>query len=93
MYADIFKYVNIISLIEFKFVDFMTRPLDVLDKAKEKRVIIRLKNGSEMTGVLQAFDLHLNIWLEDAEETKNDTKVKLGSILVRGDTIIFISPE
>ena len=71
----------------------MTRPLDVLDKAKEKRVIIRLKNGGEMTGVLQAFDLHLNLWLEDAEETKDDKKVKLGSILVRGDTIIFVSPE
>jgi small nuclear ribonucleoprotein len=70
----------------------MTRPLDVLDKAKEKRVIIRLKNGSELTGVLQAFDLHLNLWLEDVEETKDDKKVKLGSILVRGDTIIFVSP-
>lgn len=71
----------------------MTRPLDVLDKAKEKRVIIRLKNGTELTGVLQAFDLHLNLWLEDVEETKDDKKVKLGSILVRGDTIIFVSPS
>ncbi|MBN2203257.1 MAG: small nuclear ribonucleoprotein [Candidatus Aenigmarchaeota archaeon] len=71
----------------------MTRPLDVLDKAKEKRVIIRLKNGAELTGVLKAFDLHLNLWVEDVEETKDDKKVKLGSILVRGDTIIFVSPS
>jgi len=70
----------------------MTRPLDVLDKAKEKRVIIKLKNGSEITGVLQAFDLHLNLWLEEAEQRKDDTQIKLGTALIRGDTIIYISP-
>ena len=70
----------------------MTRPLDVLDKAKEKRVIIKLKNGAEITGVLQAFDLHLNLWLEEAEHRKDDTQIKLGTALIRGDTIIYISP-
>lgn len=68
------------------------RPLDVLDRAKGKRIILRLKNGAEVTGVLQAFDLHLNIWLEGAEEKKDDKVVKLGSALVRGDTVIFASP-
>ena len=68
------------------------RPLDVLDRAKGKRIILRLKNGSEVTGVLQAFDLHLNIWLEDAEERKDEKVTKLGSALLRGDTIIFASP-
>ena len=69
------------------------RPLDVLDKAKGKRVLIKLKNGVEITGVLQAFDLHLNIWLEEADERKNDVQVKLGSTLVRGDTVILVSPQ
>ncbi len=69
-----------------------TRPLDVLDKSKEKRVILKLKNGAEVTGVLQAFDLHLNLWLEEAEERKDDKQVKLGTVLIRGDTIIYISP-
>jgi small nuclear ribonucleoprotein len=71
----------------------MTRPLDVLDKAKEKRVIVKLKNGAEVTGVLKAFDLHLNLWLEEAEERKDDKQIRLGSTLLRGDTIIFVSPE
>ncbi len=70
-----------------------TRPIDVLERARGKKVIVRLKNGSDITGALQAFDLHLNIWLEGAEETKNGTVTKLGSVLVRGDTIILISPE
>lgn len=69
------------------------RPLDILDRAKGKRVIVKLKNGVEVTGVLQAFDLHLNLWLEDAEERKNDTQIKLGSAIVRGDTIILVSPS
>jgi small nuclear ribonucleoprotein (snRNP)-like protein len=71
----------------------MTRPLDVLDKAKGKRIIIKLKNKMEITGVLQAFDLHLNLWLEEAEATQEDTKIKIGSTLIRGDTIIYASPE
>jgi len=70
-----------------------SRPLDVLDKAKGKRVIVKLKNGSELTGVLQAFDLHLNMWLDETEERKDDKTVKLGSTLVRGDTIIYASPS
>ncbi len=69
-----------------------SRPLDVLDRAKGKRIIIKLKNGAEMTGILQAFDLHLNMWLDEAVETKDDKTIKFGSTLVRGDTIIYASP-
>lgn len=71
----------------------MDRPIDVLNNAKGKRVLIRLKKGEEISGILQALDLHLNMWLEDAEQTSNDQKVKLGTLLVRGDNIIYVSPE
>jgi small nuclear ribonucleoprotein len=68
------------------------RPLDLLDQGKGKRVLIKLKGGNEINGLLKAFDLHLNIWLEDADEISNDTKRKLGNVLVRGDNILVISP-
>ena len=68
------------------------RPIDVLERSKGKRILIRMKNNIEITGTLQAFDLHLNIWIEDAEERKEDKITKLGSTLIRGDTIIFIAP-
>jgi small nuclear ribonucleoprotein len=68
------------------------RPIDALDKAKGKKVIIKLKNGEEITGVLRALDLHLNLWLDEAEVQKNETKVRLGTVLVRGDTIVYASP-
>lgn len=68
------------------------RPIDVLDKAKGKKVMIKLKNGEEVTGTLRALDLHLNLWLEEAEISKSDVKIRLGNILVRGDTIVYASP-
>jgi len=69
------------------------RPIDVLNEAKGKRVLIRLKNGTKIAGILQALDLHLNMWLDEAEEIRDDKKTKLGIILVRGDNIILVSPE
>lgn len=68
------------------------RPIDVLDKAKGKKVMIKLKNGEEVIGTLKALDLHLNLWLEEAEVSKSDIKIRLGNILVRGDTIVYASP-
>ncbi len=71
----------------------MEKPLDALNKAKNKRVIVELKNKKEFSGVLKAFDIHLNTVLEEAEEREEGKVVrKLGQILIRGDTILFISP-
>ena len=69
------------------------RPIDALDKAKGEKVIVKLKNGEEVTGILKALDLHLNLWLEEAEATRNgENKIRLGTLLVRGDTIVYASP-
>lgn len=68
------------------------RPIDALDRAKGKKVIVKLKNGDEVTGILKALDLHLNLWIDEAEIKKDENKVRLGTILVRGDTIVYASP-
>lgn len=68
------------------------RPIDALDKAKGKKVYIKLKNGEEITGTLKALDLHLNLWIDEAEIQNKENKVRLGTILVRGDTIVYASP-
>lgn len=69
------------------------RPIDALDRAKGKKVIIKLKNGEEITGILKALDLHLNLWLDEAEVIKDgENRLKLGTLLVRGDTIVYASP-
>lgn len=68
------------------------RPIDALDRAKGKKIIVKLKNGEELIGVLKALDLHLNLWLDEAEVQKNENKTRLGTVLVRGDTIVYASP-
>lgn len=71
-----------------------SRPLDTLNSARDKKVLIELKNGKQIRGVLKAFDIHINIVLEDAEEyADGELKRKLGDVFVRGDTIILISPS
>lgn len=71
----------------------LERPIDVLNGAKGKRVLIKIKNGSEISGLLQAMDLHLNMWLNEAEERNKEGVTKLGTVLVRGDNILYVSPE
>ena len=70
------------------------RPLDALNKARDKRVIVELKNNKQYLGILKAFDIHINVVLEEAEEREaGEVKRKLGVIFIRGDTITIISPE
>ena len=71
-----------------------SRPLDALNKSRDKRVIVELKNGKQFVGKLNAFDIHINVVLNDAEERENgEVKRKLGTVFLRGDTIILISPD
>lgn len=68
------------------------RPLDALNVARGKRVIVELKNGKQFLGKLKAFDIHINTVLDDAEEHENgQLKRKIGTAFIRGDTIILIS--
>ena len=69
------------------------RPLDALNAARNKRVIVELKNKSQITGKLKAFDIHINVVLDDAEELENgQMKRRIGNTFIRGDAIILISP-
>ena len=70
------------------------RPLDALNAARGKRVIVELNNGAQYVGQLKAFDIHLNVVLENAEERSNgEVSRKLGVAFIRGAAIILISPE
>ena len=72
----------------------MARPLDALNKARDKRVLVELKNNKQFIGNLKAFDIHINVVLDDAEERADgELKRKVGTVFIRGDTIILISPE
>ena len=68
------------------------RPLDALNKARNQRVILGLKNGKQLVGILKAFDIHINSVLDEGEERKDGESLwKVGTVFIRGDTIITIS--
>lgn len=70
------------------------RPLDLLNASKGKEVIVHLKNDRQFVGVLKAFDIHINIVLDNTKETQDgEIKKSIGLTFLRGDTIIFISPS
>jgi len=74
-------------------VNGIERPLDLLNSSKGKEVLVQLKNDKQLVGTLLAFDIHINIVLDNAKEMDDgEVKRSLGLTFLRGDTIIFISP-
>jgi small nuclear ribonucleoprotein len=70
-----------------------SRPLDALNNARGKNVIVDLKNKSRYTGKLKSFDIHINVVLEEAQEScDGEVKRNLGTVFIRGDTITIITP-
>jgi len=70
-----------------------TRPFDVLNKSLNKNVLVKMKGNFEVRGLLSSFDVHMNIVVENGEELENgEVRKKLGTVLLRGDTVVYISP-
>ena len=65
----------------------------VLDESINKIVLIKLKGNKTIRGNLLGFDQHMNLLLDQAEEILSDgDSNSLGSIVVRGDNVVMISP-
>ncbi|MCK4647673.1 hypothetical protein KAT24_01960 [Candidatus Pacearchaeota archaeon] len=74
-------------------VNGIERPLDLLNNSKGKEVLVNLKGDKQFVGTLLAFDIHINLVLDNIKEMENnEIKRNLGLGFLRGDTIIFISP-
>ena len=74
-------------------VNGIERPLDLLNSSKGKEVLVQLKGDKQFVGTLLAFDIHINVVLDNAKEVQEgEVKKSIGLTFLRGDTIIFISP-
>lgn len=70
------------------------RPLDLLNSAKGKEILVQLKTGKQYVGTLLAFDIHVNVVLDNAKEVEGgEQTTSYGLMFLRGDTIIFITPS
>jgi len=75
-------------------VNGIERPLDLLNASKGKEILVQLKTGKQLVGTLMAFDIHINVVLDNAKEVEGGEQTKnFGLVFLRGDTIIFISPS
>ena len=65
----------------------------VLDESINKMVLIKLKGNKTIRGNLLGFDQHMNLLLDRSEEVPSEgDAISLGSIVVRGDNVVMISP-
>jgi small nuclear ribonucleoprotein len=70
--------------------DLTTR---ILKDSINTPVIVKLKGGKVIRGVLAGYDEHLNLFLKDAEHLRGEDSTLLGNIIIRGDNVILISPS
>lgn len=66
------------------------KPFDILKNKKGAEIIVSLKNDEAYRGILKAFDIHLNIVLDDAVLVVNKNELNIGKVLIRGDNILTV---
>lgn len=67
--------------------------MGILETSLGKIVLVRLRGGRSLRGKLEGYDQHMNLVLGEAEDITDLNKVDgLGSIIVRGDNVVIISP-
>ncbi len=65
----------------------------ILEESLGKIVLVRLKGGRSLRGKLQGFDQHMNLVLEEADDISDtNNSIRIGTIVVRGDNVIILSP-
>ena len=69
----------------------MALPLDVLERSLNQKLMLLLKDGRSIEGKLIGYDEYMNLVLDDVEETKDETKRRLGKIILRGNNVVSIS--
>jgi len=76
------------------------RPIDYLKDSINKIILIKVKRNRLFRGRLGGFDEHLNLFLEgtsqifeyqDEDGNIREEHENLGSIVVRGDNVIFVN--
>jgi small nuclear ribonucleoprotein (snRNP)-like protein len=78
----------------------LNRPIDYLKSSLDQIILIKVKRNRLFRGRLISFDEHLNLFLEetsqifeyqDEDGNIREEREDLGSIVVRGDNVIFLN--
>ncbi|NIS19993.1 MAG: RNA-binding protein [Thermoplasmata archaeon] len=69
-------------------------PISALDKAMNRKVQLLLKDRRVLAGNLRGYDEHMNLVLDDTEETDTEgNRRKIGTIVLRGSNVVSISRD
>lgn len=71
----------------------MVMPTKVLENSVNKKVSLLLKDNRILEGKLTGFDDYMNMILEDTEEMHEGNTRRLGTIILRGNNVVSISPK
>jgi len=71
----------------------MVMPQNLLEKNIGRVVKVLLKDGRTMVGELNGYDEYMNMVLEGTEEEAQDIRRKLGTVILRGNNIVSITPQ
>jgi small nuclear ribonucleoprotein len=72
---------------------YMVMPTKVLENSMNKKISLLLKDSRILEGKLVGFDDYMNMVLENTEETFKDEVRRLGTIIIRGNNVVSISPK
>jgi small nuclear ribonucleoprotein len=71
----------------------MVMPLALLEKSMNKKVSLLLKDNRVLEGKLTGYDEYMNMVLEETEERTADQVRRLGTVVLRGNNVVSISPS
>ena len=70
------------------------KPLQILQRAVNKHISVRLKSELEYKGKMFNVDPYMNVILEDAEEYNcGNLSANYGKVVIRGNNVLYIRIE
>ncbi|MFB6253282.1 MAG: LSM domain-containing protein [Halobacteriaceae archaeon] len=66
------------------------RPLDILEETLQEPVVVRLKDGEEIAGLLGGYDQHMNLVVEPGPDDQFESIPVEDTMIIRGDNVVSI---
>jgi small nuclear ribonucleoprotein (snRNP)-like protein len=65
-------------------------PIPLLERVVQQRVTLLLKDSRQLTGKLLGLDEHMNLVLDDADESTPEISRHLGRVVLRGSNVVIL---
>jgi small nuclear ribonucleoprotein (snRNP)-like protein len=66
-------------------------PTHLLERVLQQRVTLTLKDSRQLSGKLLGVDEHMNLVLDDADETTAEMSRHLGRVVLRGSNVVSLN--